>query len=41
MEDYKLDCEDSIHLAVATAIAAQEILPNDKDFDAAPIKSGL
>ena len=38
MKDYKLDYEDSIHLAVAIRTGAQEIVSNDKDFDAAPIK---
>jgi predicted nucleic acid-binding protein len=41
MEDYKLDYEDLIQLAVATRTGAQEILSNDKDFDAAPIKRSL
>jgi predicted nucleic acid-binding protein len=38
METYKLDYEDSLHLAVALRVNAQEILSNDKDFDVAPIK---
>jgi predicted nucleic acid-binding protein len=38
METYKLDYEDSLHLAVAIRVNAQEILSNDKDFDVAPIK---
>ena len=38
MDEYKLDCEDAIHLAVAIRTDAQEILSNDKDFDAAPIR---
>jgi predicted nucleic acid-binding protein len=41
MEDYKLDYEDSIHLAVATRTGAQEILSNDEDFDVAPIKRNM
>jgi predicted nucleic acid-binding protein len=41
MEDYKLDYEDSIHLAVATRTGAQEILSNDEDFDVAPIKRNI
>jgi predicted nucleic acid-binding protein len=41
MEDYKLDYEDSIHLAVATRTGAQEILSNDTDFDATPIKRSI
>jgi predicted nucleic acid-binding protein len=41
MENYKLDYEDSIHLAVATRTGAQEILSNDKDFDQAPIKRNM
>lgn len=38
MKEYNLDCEDSIHLAVATRTGVQEILSNDKDFDVVPIK---
>jgi predicted nucleic acid-binding protein len=38
MNDYKLDYEDSIHLAVAIRTAAQEIVSNDKDFESTPIK---
>lgn len=38
MEECPLDFEDAIHLAVATRTRAQEIVSNDKDFDAAPIK---
>jgi predicted nucleic acid-binding protein len=41
MEDYKLDYEDSIHLAVAMRTGAPEILSNDEDFDAAPIKRSI
>jgi predicted nucleic acid-binding protein len=41
MEDYKLDYEDSIHLAVAIRTGAHEILSNDKDFDATPIKRSI
>jgi predicted nucleic acid-binding protein len=41
MEDYKLDYEDSIHLAVATRTGAQEILSNDEDFDVTPIKRNM
>jgi predicted nucleic acid-binding protein len=41
MEDYKLDYEDSIHLAVATRTGAQEILSNDEDFDVTPIKRNI
>lgn len=33
-----LEYEDSIHLAVATRTGAQEIISNDKDFDATPLK---
>ncbi len=38
MNECKLDYEDAIHLAVATRIGAQEIISNNKDFDATPIK---
>ena len=38
MNDCKLDYEDSIHLAVAIRTGAQEIVTNDKDFDATLIK---
>jgi predicted nucleic acid-binding protein len=41
MKEYNLDYEDSIHLAVATRTGVQEILSNDKDFDAAPIKRNI
>ena len=38
MNEYKLDYEDSLHLAVAIRTGAQEIISNDKDFDATQIK---
>jgi predicted nucleic acid-binding protein len=38
MREYPIDYEDAIHLAVATRTRAQEIVSNDKDFDASPIK---
>ena len=38
MNDCKLDYEDSIHLAIATRTGTQEIVSNDKDFDATPLK---
>ena len=38
MNDYKLDYEDSIHLAVAIRTGAQEIISNDKDFKSTSIK---
>jgi predicted nucleic acid-binding protein len=38
MNDCKLDYEDAIHLAVATRTGAQEVVSNDKDFDATPIR---
>jgi predicted nucleic acid-binding protein len=41
MEDYKLDYEDSLHLAVAMRTGAQEILSNDEDFDVTPIKRNM
>lgn len=38
MNDYNLDYEDSMHLAVALRTGAKEIISNDKDFDSSPIK---
>ena len=38
MNECKLDYEDALHLAVATRTGAHEIISNDKDFDATPIK---
>jgi predicted nucleic acid-binding protein len=38
MVDCGLDFEDSVHLAVALRVGAQEIVSNDRDFDVAPIK---
>jgi|SRR3972149_1517988 len=38
MEECGLDFEDSVHLAVALRVGAQEIVSNDRDFDVAPIK---
>jgi predicted nucleic acid-binding protein len=38
MNEYKLDYEDSLHLAVAIRTGAQEIISNDKDFDNTQIK---
>ena len=38
MNEYKLDYEDALHLAVAIRTGAQEIISNDKDFDATQIK---
>ena len=38
MEMWKLDYEDSLHLAVAQRVGAQEIVSNDKDFDRTEIK---
>ena len=35
MDEYKLDYEDAVHLAVATRTGTQKILSNDKDFDRA------
>ena len=34
----ELDYEDSLHLAVAKRVGAQEIISNDKDFDGADLK---
>lgn len=41
MSEWKLDYEDSLHLAVALRVGAQEIVSNDKDFDLAPIKRAM
>ena len=38
MDKWKLDYEDSLHLAVAERVGAQEIVSNDKDFDGTEIK---
>ena len=38
MSSYNLDYEDSLHLAVATRVAACEIVSNDRDFDTVPIR---
>jgi len=39
MEDYDLDYEDSLHLAVAIRTGANEIVSNDKDFERTPLKT--
>ena len=41
MNEYKLDYEDSLHLAVAIRTGAQEIISNDKDFEATQIKTTM
>lgn len=41
MKEYGLDFEDSVHLAVAMRVGAQEIVSNDRDFDVAPIKRNM
>jgi len=38
MGDYKLDYEDSLHLAVAMRTGAKEIISNDKHFNTTPLK---
>ena len=38
MKECGLDFEDAVHLAVAMRVGAREIVSNDGDFDAAPIK---
>ncbi len=38
MNKYQLDYEDSLHLAVATRTHTQDIISNDKNFDATQIK---
>ncbi|MEM3377959.1 MAG: type II toxin-antitoxin system VapC family toxin [Candidatus Bathyarchaeia archaeon] len=40
-KEYRLDYEDSLHLAVALRTNAQEIISNDKDFDVTPIKRSM
>ena len=41
MSNHKIDYEDALHLAVATRIRAKEIISNDKDFNATPIKRNI
>ena len=41
MDEFKLDYEDSLHLAVAIRTGAQEIISNDKDFDHTQIKRSM
>ena len=41
MNEYKLDYEDSLHLAVAIRTGAQEIISNDKDCEATQIKTTM
>ena len=38
MDKYKLDYEDSLHLAVAMRERATKIISNDEDFDRTPLK---
>jgi uncharacterized protein len=38
LNEFKFDFEDSLHLAVAIRTGAQEIISNDKGFDATQIK---
>ncbi|MEM3019178.1 MAG: type II toxin-antitoxin system VapC family toxin [Candidatus Bathyarchaeia archaeon] len=38
MEEYNLDYEDAIHLAIALRKKVIEIISNDEDFDKAPLK---
>jgi predicted nucleic acid-binding protein len=38
MDEYRLDYEDSLHLAVAIRIGANEIVSNDKHFNATKLK---
>ena len=38
MAEYRLDYEDSIHLAVAIRTGASEFISNDKHFNATPLK---
>jgi predicted nucleic acid-binding protein len=41
MTSNNLDYEDSLHLAIANRIGAQEIISNDKDFDGTKMKRTL
>jgi len=38
MRKWEFDYENSLHLAVAERVGAQEIVSNDKDFDKTEIK---
>ena len=38
MHDYKLDYEDSLHLAAALRAGAKKIISNDSDFDRTPLE---
>ncbi len=38
MDECQLDYEDSLHLAAAIRVKAEEMVSNDKDFDVAQIK---
>ncbi|MEM2849729.1 MAG: type II toxin-antitoxin system VapC family toxin [Candidatus Bathyarchaeia archaeon] len=38
MEEYKIDYEDSLHLATALKVGVREIVSNDEDFDGTPLK---
>jgi len=38
MNKHKIDYEDALHLASALRAGAQEIVSNDKDFDATTLK---
>jgi uncharacterized protein len=38
MNNYRIDYEDTLHLAVAMRVDAREIISNDKDFDIANVK---
>ncbi len=38
MKEYRLDYEDSLHLAVMLRMRAEKIVSNDADFDRTPLK---
>ncbi len=38
MDEYRLDYEDSLHLAIAIKTGTNEIVSSDKHFDATPLK---
>jgi uncharacterized protein len=38
MDEYGLDYEDSLHLAIAIRTGTSEIVSNDKHFNSTPLK---
>ena len=41
MDEYRLDYEDSLHLAVAIRTGVSEVISNDKHFKTTPLKSNF